>query len=334
MAHLMLERESIGEVRLLTRTIMSSVWIVIDRAVVGGVYIGERYICGGNERSWMFSVGRRPLRHFVRCCSSRLRTAVSSFVGSGKRRRRACNCHMRCPSFLSMVLQINTVLPDVPPSDFDLLAMADDASECTSLKDTATLKNKNKMQRASEDGRLSALTIDGLEAAAVEKKTEKKKKKTDKLVLYGNDGQEIMDVTGRNSTNQKNQKRGFELGTNDFNFLGYSKPSILEEELPFTMSSVEEGNLESKIIHDSLDGPKIICRPSWPNYYEKNAQGRGRIYIDGPEDYLESLELRRDEYGEPMIPHKYRIRYRVGRGGRLIADKVPVCCGCLQCIMW
>lgn len=211
--------------------------------------------------------------------------------------------------------------------------MIDDASECTSIKEskfgfgneTSNLK-KNKSHRISEDGRISALTIDGLDMAE-KKTTEKKKKKSEKLVLYGNDGMEILDVsagTGRFSAAQRGQKRGFELSTNDPNFLGYSKPSILDEELPLTVSPIDDSGTETKLIHDDLDGPKIICRPSWPHYYEKTLQGRGRFFISSPEDYLESLELRRDEFGEPMIPHKYRIRYRVGRGGRLIADKIPV----------
>lgn len=53
-AHLMLERESIGEVR--NSEEVPSILIVTDGGVIDGVYIGERYICGGNERYWVFSV--------------------------------------------------------------------------------------------------------------------------------------------------------------------------------------------------------------------------------------------------------------------------------------
>lgn len=234
------------------------------------------------------------------------------------------------PLYKHLWVPMNTTLPDVAPSDFDFIL--DDASDCTSLKDfksgfdAPTTKTNKKNSKFNEDGRISALTVE--EALMNEKKTtEKKKKKTDKLIFYGNDGMEVLDVAGvpsRTSALQKNLKRAMELGTNDVNYLGYSKPSILDEELPFTVSITEESGPETKLIHDDLDGPKIICRPSWPHYYEKNTQGRGRIFIDNPEDYLEALELRRDEYGEPMIPHKYRIRYRVGRGGRLVADKIPI----------
>jgi hypothetical protein len=53
-AHLMLERESIGEVRNSEDDVID-----VDRnrcGVIDGVYIGERYFCGGDERSWMFFV--------------------------------------------------------------------------------------------------------------------------------------------------------------------------------------------------------------------------------------------------------------------------------------
>jgi hypothetical protein len=239
------------------------------------------------------------------------------------------------PLYKHLWVPMNTVLPDVPVTEFDFV---DDASDCTSVKDSKVCSepaglngnnkaNKNKLLKNGDDGRLSALTVEGLDALGEKKTTEKKRKKSEKLVVYGNDGIEILDIAGgggRASLAPKNVKRALELGTNDFNYLGYSKPSILDEEIPLTVTVSDESGIDSKLIHNDLDGPKFICRPSWPNYYEKNSQGRGRLFISNPEDYMESLELRRDEYGEPMIPHKYRIRYRVGRGGRLVADKIPI----------
>lgn len=41
-------------------------------------------------------------------------------------------------------------------------------------------------------------------------------------------------------------------------------------------------------------------------------------------EYLRDLELKTDESGERHAPIKYRSRYRIGRGGRLIIDRIPV----------
>lgn len=120
----------------------------------------------------------------------------------------------------------------------------------------------------------------------------------------------------------KNVKKSLlDVGANDLSYLGYSRPSILDQQYAHLVA--EEG-VDSKLIHENVDGVKWVCRPNWPNYYERSLQGRAKHPVDNPTDYLDALEFRRDDTGEIMMPHKYRIRYRMGRGNRLIADKIPV----------
>lgn len=102
-------------------------------------------------------------------------------------------------------------------------------------------------------------------------------------------------------------------------FIGYSKPSILEME---SILDTELGK-EAKLIHDDVEGPGTVCRPIWPSY-TASLPTRERAANISPLDYLEALELRRDENLEIVMPIKYRTRFRVGRGGRLFGDKIPV----------
>jgi bifunctional DNA-binding transcriptional regulator/antitoxin component of YhaV-PrlF toxin-antitoxin module len=46
--------------------------------------------------------------------------------------------------------------------------------------------------------------------------------------------------------------------------------------------------------------------------------------ISSATDYLQALEYKIDENGETILPTKFRSRCRVGRGGRMIIDRIPV----------
>jgi hypothetical protein len=50
----------------------------------------------------------------------------------------------------------------------------------------------------------------------------------------------------------------------------------------------------------------------------------------GFSDYAQALELRQDVCsGETLLPDRYTVRCRIGRGGRLWMDRVPVrVCAC------
>lgn len=43
-----------------------------------------------------------------------------------------------------------------------------------------------------------------------------------------------------------------------------------------------------------------------------------------PMEYLEALEYQYDEDYQPILPTKFRCRFRVGRSGRLVVDRIPV----------
>ena len=41
-------------------------------------------------------------------------------------------------------------------------------------------------------------------------------------------------------------------------------------------------------------------------------------------EYLQSLEYKYDDNLEVIAPIKYKARCRIGRGGRLVVDRIPV----------
>ena len=72
-----------------------------------------------------------------------------------------------------------------------------------------------------------------------------------------------------------------------------------------------------------IDGPGIDCRPVWPSFLNPlKARDKPHMPLNQTE-YLEDLEFQLDDNGAPMIPAKYRCRGRIGRGGRLVMDRVP-----------
>eukprot|EP01034_Spumella_vulgaris_P030038 gene30038-37188_t len=84
---------------------------------------------------------------------------------------------------------------------------------------------------------------------------------------------------------------------------------------------------EVRIIHPNCDGPPTLCQPIWPTFMtplpvrDTVVTSSHRSYSN----YLDDLELRRDPLtGRVIPPDKYRGRCRVGRGGRLIMDRIPV----------
>lgn len=48
------------------------------------------------------------------------------------------------------------------------------------------------------------------------------------------------------------------------------------------------------------------------------------FYFQSVVEYIEDLELRTDMNGATIAPATYHCRFRVGRGGRLIMDRIPV----------
>jgi hypothetical protein len=144
-------------------------------------------------------------------------------------------------------------------------------------------------------------------------------------------------------------------------FSGYTAPSILEtitsisnlETIPVTIpsssasssssaissssssssaaaSSVASSVKEIRLIHDQVEGPRYVCNPHWPNFVQSLSYRNdmstitGNDYRNSSSSYYQDLEFKLDEYGEKLLPVKYRSRYRVGRSGRLIMDRVPV----------
>ena len=72
-----------------------------------------------------------------------------------------------------------------------------------------------------------------------------------------------------------------------------------------------------------IDGPDIDCRPAWPSFLNPlKARDKSHMPLNQTE-YLEDLEFQLDVNGAPMIPVKYRCRGRIGRGGRLVMDRIP-----------
>lgn len=120
--------------------------------------------------------------------------------------------------------------------------------------------------------------------------------------------------------------------------LGYSQPSIFGDELsePMRLASVASvnGSAEAvaseevlRVIPDALDGPRYVCAPKWPHFFQSTAQEDLRWEREVRcSDYLDALELQLDAQFQPIVPSKYRLSARVARGGRLVVDRIPVYC--------
>eukprot|EP00981_Chlorochromonas_danica_P009242 scaffold2582_cov162-Ochromonas_danica.AAC.11 len=121
--------------------------------------------------------------------------------------------------------------------------------------------------------------------------------------------------------------------------LGYSQPSIFGEEVsePMRLASVASANGAAeavapeevlRVIPDALDGPRYVCAPKWPHFFQSSAQEdlRWERELVRCSDYLDALELQLDAQFQPIVPSKYRLSARVARGGRLVVDRIPVYC--------
>ncbi|KAJ1426439.1 hypothetical protein B484DRAFT_83836 [Ochromonadaceae sp. CCMP2298] len=78
-----------------------------------------------------------------------------------------------------------------------------------------------------------------------------------------------------------------------------------------------------RTIHADLDGPSEICQPPWPSFMEQ-ADYREEAAVRSVGEYIDALEYRYDAENRPILPTKYRARCRVGRGGRLVVDRIPL----------
>jgi hypothetical protein len=80
-----------------------------------------------------------------------------------------------------------------------------------------------------------------------------------------------------------------------------------------------EEKKEPVMIYETLPGPKYICRPSWPSFMS-NLPTRDKLNVQmNLSDYIDELDMRPDE-----VPRKFMSKARVGRGGRLVIDRIPV----------
>lgn len=76
-----------------------------------------------------------------------------------------------------------------------------------------------------------------------------------------------------------------------------------------------------------IDGPAQICRPQWPSFMDR-LDTREKINLSSNmSEYLDVLESMEPMEGsidciQPI--KKFRYRGRVGRGGRLVMDRIPV----------
>jgi hypothetical protein len=73
------------------------------------------------------------------------------------------------------------------------------------------------------------------------------------------------------------------------------------------------------LLYPDLPGPLEICRPQWPNFMS-NLNIREKVDTQSTiSDYISSLEFQ-----SGVMPTKFRSRGRIGRGGRLVMDRIPV----------
>jgi len=80
--------------------------------------------------------------------------------------------------------------------------------------------------------------------------------------------------------------------------------------------------VELRVIPPAVEGPPVICQPAWPSFMEAKPNFEQRM---SAADYLTDLEYRVDERnGNYLEPARYKARCRIGRGGRLVLDRVPV----------
>lgn len=107
---------------------------------------------------------------------------------------------------------------------------------------------------------------------------------------------------------------------NEIPYSGYIQASVFDTSDQIA-ALAKDG---SAIIHEDVDGPPYVCRPYYPHFLYP-LPSREQLYsYCTPSEYLQALEYRYDDSHEAVAPMKYKARCRVGRGGRLVIDRVPV----------
>lgn len=82
---------------------------------------------------------------------------------------------------------------------------------------------------------------------------------------------------------------------------------------------IAEEKKETVMMYETLPGPKYVCRSQWPNFMS-NLPTRSKLNVQmNLSDYIDELDMRPDE-----VPRKFMSKARVGRGGRLVIDRIPV----------
>ena len=83
---------------------------------------------------------------------------------------------------------------------------------------------------------------------------------------------------------------------------------------------------EYKMVSPDLLGPSAVCQPSWPSFMNDLPFRRTEVDTSGSvSTYMSSLDLRVDDVsGAVIAPERYEARFRIGRGNRLVLDRVPV----------
>lgn len=72
-------------------------------------------------------------------------------------------------------------------------------------------------------------------------------------------------------------------------------------------------------------GPNALHQPSWPSFMQ-GLSFRSQVNTSGSvTKYLSNLELRVDHVNGAVIPpDRYEARFRIGRGNRLVMDRIPI----------
>lgn len=96
--------------------------------------------------------------------------------------------------------------------------------------------------------------------------------------------------------------------------------SIFKDHLPMEADIPDD----SQLIHEDLPGPRCVCAPKWPHFMQSAANGQVNWENNSCSAYLDALEYQVDGNLQPILPNKYRVAGRVGRGGRLVLDRIPV----------
>eukprot|EP01038_Epipyxis_sp_PR26KG_P004496 gene4496-6352_t len=181
--------------------------------------------------------------------------------------------------------------------------------------------------------------------SSAEYRRRKKEREKDRLVLYtvqngvtvqldpvNNTNNQFNSINNNNNNNNKNGKNNSKNKLlNGFNTSSTSE-IFVENGLNGNINPIHENGVvvdhnnlvsEFKLIHPDLDGPSTLCQPAWPSFMD-DLPMREKINVRASlMDYIEDLEAPY-EYDQVNSPVKYRCRSRIGRGGRLVMDRIAV----------